>query len=122
MGRFNLPEETVYSALMPGQNSSVKVIGRLIDSLYDVRGTAKKLISFTSTYCLKEPMELGRRQGTPCADLLRMPIRDFLEHVLEVERVVLKVDEGLLKSSASSTASAFPLLRRHAGVAAPQGP
>ncbi|GFW19781.1 hypothetical protein TNCV_3560841 [Trichonephila clavipes] len=33
-------------------------------------------LSRTEAACLKEPIELGRRRGVPCAYPLRSPIRD----------------------------------------------
>ncbi|GFT56750.1 hypothetical protein TNCV_1268651 [Trichonephila clavipes] len=48
---------------------SVRVTSRLIDPRYGVRGTAKELISIAPAYCLKEPIELGRRREVPWAQI-----------------------------------------------------
>ncbi|GFY00417.1 hypothetical protein TNCV_1664561 [Trichonephila clavipes] len=57
---------------------SVKVISRLIDFPYGVGGTAMEMIAVAPAYCLKEPMELGRRP--PRVDPIRSTIRDYWEH------------------------------------------
>ncbi|GFX21231.1 hypothetical protein TNCV_2251791 [Trichonephila clavipes] len=65
-----------FDKIYPEVTLSVKVTDQWIDSPYGVRGTAIKWISVASAYCLKEPMNLGRRRGMHYADPLCSPIRD----------------------------------------------
>ncbi|GFU42532.1 hypothetical protein TNCV_4556501 [Trichonephila clavipes] len=55
---------------------NVNVTGQFIAPPYGTRSKATELISVASAFCLQEQMELGRRRGRLCADLLCSPIRD----------------------------------------------
>ncbi|GFV84557.1 hypothetical protein TNCV_2481711 [Trichonephila clavipes] len=68
---------------------------QLIDPPYGVRDKATDLTLVALTYCLKEPMELGRRRLAPCAER-------------EKERVVSKVEEDFDRGSRAAGAVLIP--------------